>query len=87
MPGSHQIRSGSLPTADQITGGLLGRARYPHRRDLIQPQQPSQMHSVPRVGRHAIPGRAVQLRDAATSHRHPTAVRARARPNPAGPDS
>ena len=62
MPGPHQILPGGFPGADQIPGGLLGRARDPHRHNLIQPQQPGQMQGVSRVGLHPIPGRAMQLR-------------------------
>ena len=62
MPRPHQILPSRLPRPDQIPRSLLRRGRYPHRHDLIQPQQPSQMHRVSRVGLHPIASRALQLR-------------------------
>jgi hypothetical protein len=85
QPGSHQICAGSLPAADQITRGLLGRARSgPTRSHPAAATEPDAQRPARRSSR--VPGRC-SFDDAATSHRHPAAVRARARPNPVGPDS
>ena len=62
MPRPHQILPRGLTSPDQITRGFLRQTGYPHRHDLVQPQQPGQMQRVPRVGLHPIPGRTEQLR-------------------------
>ena len=88
VPGPHQIAAGVLPGPDQVPGGLLLYGRHPHRGDLIQPQQPRQVHAHP--GASVLtrsPAGRCSFDGAATSHRIPAAVNARASPNPVGPAS
>ena len=66
MPGPHQIRPGGLPGPHQVPSGLLALGRYPHRHDLVQPQQPGQMQRVPRVGLDPVPAGRCSFDDAAT---------------------
>jgi hypothetical protein len=87
MPGSHQILSGRLTGADQITRGLFGRVGI--RTDTISSSRSNRARR--RASRASVftrsPARRCSFDDAATAHRHPAAIRARARPNPVGPDS
>ncbi|GAA4283729.1 hypothetical protein GCM10022261_12600 [Brevibacterium daeguense] len=62
MPGPHQIPAAVLPGPHQITGSLLTNRRHRHRRVLVQPQQPGQMHCVLGIGLDPITSRALQLR-------------------------
>ena len=88
MPGPHQILPRRLPSPDQITGGLLGQARDPHR---AQPRPTATTCARCSASRASVftrsPAGRCNFDDAATSHRTPAAVNARANPNPVGPDS
>jgi hypothetical protein len=87
MPSPHQVRAGVFSGPDQIPGRLLGHRRHPHPGQLPNVQQPGQPLSVAPVGLDPIPGWALQLRGATTTHPTPTAANALARPNPVGPAS
>lgn len=62
VPGTHQITPAVFPSPHQIADGLLIGRGNGDRGDLVQPQQPGQMHGISRVGLHPIPERTLQLR-------------------------
>lgn len=74
MTGTHQIAPAVFPGPHQIPCGfLIGRGDR-DRGDLIQPQQPGQVHGVCRVGLHRIPAGICSFDGAATTQRTPAAV-------------
>lgn len=61
MPCAHQIPAAVLPGPHQVPGCFLIDAGDRHRGDLVQAQQPGQMHGITGVGLDPIPGGFLQL--------------------------
>ena len=87
MPGPHQVTAAVLTGPDQVPGGLLVDGRHHDRGDLVQPQQPGQVHASLASVLTRSPAGFCSFDGAATSQRIPAAVRCRYSPNPVGPAS
>jgi hypothetical protein len=87
MPSPHQVTASVLTSTDQVPGCFLVHGGHRDRSDLVQAQQPGQVHRVLASVLTRSPEGRCSFDGATTSQRTPTAFNDRDNPNPVGPAS